>query len=446
MFVELKKTWGKTCVPRAALARTLCLGRTLCLSLLLWQLSLTAVAQLPTAPAAEPDSRPELQLDLALALAMNSDDPALRRWQARADALREHAVADAQLPNPEITGSLANVPTDSFRFDRDNMTQIRFGVRQQFPAGASLDIRRQQRLQQAEVELQREGLERLRIALDVRELWFELFYQQQAIGLIERSKAAVSEQIQALSAGFASGRLHAQDLSRAELEASLLEDQRSDHQNQQQRLQAGLARYIGPAAHDPMPAEWPALVDFPDRDSIESRLVKHPAVAVEDAQAAVVEHAIELAEQAYKPAWAIEAGYGLRTERADLASIGVSLSLPIFTDKRQDRRRAAAIGEHSAELLDRDLLLLQLRRDLQQSWADWQGLGERVTLYQQLIEARAAQTAQASLTTYANGQTDFAELMRSQLALLEVQLKRSQVENERAQAWSRLVYLTGGEL
>jgi len=416
------------------------------LLLLLWQLSLTAMAQGLSAPVTAGDSQPTLRLDRAVALAVNNDDPALQRLQSRADALRQQAVADAQLPDPEITGSLANVPTDSLRFDRDNMTQIRVGVRQQFPAGRSLDIRRQQRLQQADVELQRQALERLRIALDVRELWFELFYHQRAIALIKRSKAAVSEQIGALSAGFATGRLQAQDISRAELEAALLEDQRRDHQIQQQRLQAGLARYIGTTAHDPLPEQWPPLADFSDIDSIEALLIRHPAVAVEAAQAAAVEHDIELAKQAYKPAWAVEAGYGLRTARPDLASIGVTLSLPIFTNKRQDQRRAAAIGQHSAELLDRDLLLLQLRRDLQQSWADWQGLGERVSLYQQLIEARARQTTAASLSTYANGQTDFAELMRSQLALLEVQLKRVKVQSERARAWAKLAYLSGGEL
>lgn len=453
-------------VPSAAL-RTVCsrllLTLSLSLSLLLWWPGQSARAQVQTniqaeaQAEAENETQTELQaqvqadnqasmgLERAVALALRSDDPALQRLQARADALREQAVADAQLPDPEITGSLANVPTDSFRFDRDNMTQIRVGVRQSFPAGNSLDIRRQQRLQQAETALQQQALERARIALDVRSSWFELFYHQQAMASIERSQAAVAQQIEALSAGFASGRLHAQDLTRAELESALLDDRHRDHRRHSERLRAALARYIGTVADAPLPDEWPKLADLPAYEQMEAWLVKHPAVAVEAAQAAVAEHDIGLAEQAYKPTWGLEAGYGLRTERPDLASIGVTLSVPIFTGKRQDRRRAAAIGQHSAELLDRDLLLLELRRDLQQAWSDWQGLGERVALYRQLIEARAVQTAQASLTTYANGQTDFAKLMRSQLALLEVQLKRMQVQSEQAQAWARLIYLSGGE-
>ena len=100
------------------------------LLLLLWQLSLTAMAQSASEPVAAGDSQPTLRLDRALALAVNNDDPALQRLQSRADALRQQAVADMQLPDPEITGSLANV------------------------------------------ELQRQALERLRIALDVRECEF----------------------------------------------------------------------------------------------------------------------------------------------------------------------------------------------------------------------------------------------------------------------------------
>lgn len=436
---------------RSAALRTVCrrLLLLLSLTLLLWWPDLSGRAQVQAeavneAPAPA-DSQSSLRLERAVALAMRSDDPALQRLQARADALREQAVADAQLPDPEITGSLANVPTDSFRFDRDNMSQIRVGLRQSFPAGNSLDIRRQQRLQQAETLLQQQALEHARIALNVRSNWFELFYHEQAMASIARSQAALAQQIEALSAAFASGRLHAQDLTRAELESALLDDRQRDHRRHSKRLRAALARYIGTVADASLPDEWPKLTDLPTYEDMEARLARHPAVAVEAAQAAVAEHEIGLAEQAYKPTWGLEAGYGLRTERPDLASIGVTLSVPIFTDKRQDRRRAAAIGQHSAELLDRDLLLLELRRDLQQAWADWQGLGERVALYQQLIEARAVQTTQASLTTYANGQTDFAELMRTRLALLEVQLKRMQVQSEQAQAWARLIYLSGGE-
>jgi len=399
-----------------------------------------------TGNAQQPAEFPEDRLTLATAvqLALRMDDPALQRLELRAQALEEAAVADAQLPDPMITGQMANVPTDSFRFDRDGMTQaVRVGLRQEFPAGKTLAIKGQRRRDEAAVQRSNRSLELERIRLETRQLWFSLFYHDQAVHIIQRSRKAVAEQIDSLVARFATGRMNAQDVLRTELELALLDDQITEHQRQADVQRAGLARWIGTAAQSTLPDKLPVLPEPPALQDMESELVNHPTVVVEDAQAAVVANDIRLAEQAYKPAWALEGGYGLRTERPDLASVGLTLSLPLFTSKRQDRRWAAAVQQHSAELLDRDLLLLELRRDLQQTWADWGRLNERVRLYRQAVGERAQQTAEASMTTYANNQTDFAELIRSQLAELEVELKRVELETDAAQAWARLAYLAG---
>ena len=65
----------------------------------------------------------------------------------------------------------------------------------------------------------------------------------------------------------------------------------------------------------------------------------------------VEETDVDLAKQAYKPAWAIEGGYGARgADRPDFASVGVSLTIPLFTGKRQDRALSAARKDKSAAI------------------------------------------------------------------------------------------------
>ena len=237
--------------------------------------------------------------------------------------------------------------------------------------------------------------------------------------------------------------MHAQDLSRTRLELSLLDDRLVEHRRLVDVARDSLARYIGRAALRPLPEAIPEFAKPRDLAALEKGLVKHPRVRIADARIEAADLGVQLAEQAYKPEFAIEGGYGLRKERSDLATIGITLSLPLFTDKRQDRQRLAAVRESGAHRLERDMLLLEMKRQLEQALVNWRRLNERITLYRRAVGKRARETAEASFTTYANNQTDFAELIRSQLAELDIELKQAELEAEAAKAWARLAWLTG---
>ncbi|MGK7296926.1 MAG: TolC family protein [Candidatus Wenzhouxiangella sp. M2_3B_020] len=389
------------------------------------------------------ESQP-LTLDEAVATALTTEDPEFARFTARAEALENRAVADSQLPDPKITGQVANVPVDSFEFDQEGMTQaLRLGLRQEFPAGKTLKVRGEQRRAEAEAERARREAALREVELATRTAWLDLAYQARATRILTSSREAIAKQIDSLASRFATGRMHAQDVLRTELELALLDDRLVEHQRLADVAREALARYIGREAFRPLPGEFPAFPEPRPLAALENRLVDHPQVRVADARVEVAELGIKLAEQAYKPAFALEGGYGLRTDRPDLASIGVTLSLPLFTDKRQDRQRAAAVHQRGARDLDRDALLLDLRRQLEQEMANWRRLNQRIALYRQAVGNRARETAEASITTYANSQTDFAELIRSQLAELDVELKHAELETRAAKAWALLAWLTG---
>ena len=408
-------------------------------------LSLAGAAAPATAAAPPPPSTVGalLTLEQAVALATESSDPALERLTERAEALEERAVADAQLPDPMVTAQLNNVPTDTFALDEADMTQARLGLRQEFPPGRTLAERGRQRHQEAQAQRARRQLELREIALATRQAWFELAYQRQAMTIVARSRESVAQQVDSLAASFATGRINAQAVLRSELELSLLDDRLTEHRRRAEIARAELARYIQEHADRPLPEGWPTLVTLPRLPVLVSRLVDHPAVQAESAEIAAADAAVAIAAEAYKPAWALEGGYGFREDRTDLASIGLTVTRPLFTDKRQDRRHRAAVRQRGAEQLDRDTVLLELRRRLDQAWSDWQRFTERLTLYRSAVGDRARETAEASITTYANGQTDFAELIRSQLAELDTRVTAAELEARAAQAWARIVYLAG---
>ena len=46
------------------------------------------------------------------------------------------------MPDPTLFAVAQSLPTDTFDTDQEPMTQLRFGIRQMFPKGDSLDIKR----------------------------------------------------------------------------------------------------------------------------------------------------------------------------------------------------------------------------------------------------------------------------------------------------------------
>ena len=385
-----------------------------------------------------------LSLEEAVRLAVTAADPSVRSSEERAAALEQRAVADAQLPDPTASVAAANLPVDTFRLNQEAMTQIQFGLRQEIPRGETLELNGIRRQAQSDGERARSALRSRQIELAVRTAWLDRFYLEHALGFVADKRNAVSELLGALSASFATGDLTSQDILRAELELSLLDDRLIEIEQMDARIRADLARYIGVAAMRPMPDTLPDLDDPESLPTFVENLVRHPAVITGDAAIAVENADVGLAEEAYKPSWAMEAGYGLRAGgRADFATIGVSLSIPLFTGMRQDRNLEAAVRERSAAQLDRSATLLDLRRELERAYADWTHLGERVALYRTAATARAHETAEASITTYANRLTDFPELIRSQLAELDTELKHLELRTQRAKAWAVLNYLKG---
>jgi len=411
---------------------------------LLLAVATIAAAEQPTThqpPTGEPLP---LGFNEAVIIALEAGDPLLDRAVARAAALGHDAVAAAQLPDPMVSAQIANVPVDSFGFNNDGMTQaLRLGLRQEFPPGNTRSMQRRQLDTEAEVERSRWRLTRRQIALATRQAWLELAWQGRAIELLTQSRQAIGQHIEALQSGFAAGRLHAQSLLRAELELALLDDRMAEFRRQADLARADLARHIGRSAFRPLPDSLPDPAAQALGAALEKGLVEHPAVVIEQTRIAAADLAVDLAEQAYKPRLALEAGYGLRVDRADLASIGLTMSVPLFTGKRQDRRRTAAIERSHAAQSDRDAVLLDLRRQLDRATADWQRYRERLELYRQVVSQRASETAEAALVTYANGQTDFAEWIGGELAELDALVQQTRLQALAIEAWARIVYLVG---
>lgn len=397
-----------------------------------------------------------LSLEQAIRQAQDQD-PWLSGNQLRQEALVARSIAAGELPDPVVNVGLANLPTDTFDFNQEAMTQVRVGVSQQLPRGDSRALRRQQ-LEQlgSQYPLQRAD-RRAQLAVTVTRLWLELYRQQERVRLVQQDRSLFEQLVDVARSRYATvlGRASQQDLIRAQLELTRLDDRLTRWRQEQATASARLAEWLPGAAataHLQLPAAAPSLTvvassgDAGRRDSSRQVLMAHPAVLELDRRIAAGDTAVSVAEQEYRPQWAFSASYGYRehdpqgVERSDFFSLGVTVDLPWFTDRRQDQGVRAARAESAALRTERALLLRNLDAQLASAAAELQGLAERRALYRERLLAQMDEQAQAALTAYTHDDGDFAEVARARIAQLNARIEALDIEVDYLQAVARFNY------
>jgi outer membrane protein TolC len=365
-------------------------------------------------------------------------DPVISRFQSQSLALQERAVAEAQLPDPTVR----------LGYMREDMREAQVGVMQMFPRGRTRALRGERTRALASAEDARAADQALRVLRAVRTSWLEAYYQARAGDVIRESRELFAQLVAVTEQQYAAGRGDLQDVLRAQLELSLLDDRSTRAQAGEDAARAELGRWIGhQEAARPLPGELPALPTVADKTRTLEELADHPVLQVEEAMLAASDREVDLARQLYRPGWALDLTYGRILDepmdaRQNTWSVMVQFDLPIFTSKRQDRQFAASQQQAAAARYGRAERLRDLQSAVESEHAAWQRLGERFELYERELLPQSGQTAQAALQAYQARATEFSMLMRAYLNELENRLQALRVQVDRARVQANLLYFS----
>ena len=385
-----------------------------------------------------------LTLPETVTLALNANDPSVALFEQEALAFEDRAIADSQLPDPTLRAQIANFPFSSFDFNREAMTQLKFGISQKLPKGQTLALTRDKRNAQAQAVRAQKTLRERQIVLYARRAWLELYYWREARKLTEESQQKVGELGGVAEAVYASGRSSLQDVLRVELETSALGTKLIDIDRNQDIARANLERLLGRFdGARPIASKFPSLPNLSTEGQVRDKLSTHPSIQILEANIETKSRDVDIASEQYKPGFTFDAGYGLRDSRSDFGSIGVSVSLPLFSKKNKDYALSAAKRMRVSETLRRDTQILELERTLRRDWAQYARVGERIALYEQDVLIRARETRDAAMIAYGNKLADFSELVRAELAVLDIELTLARLRIDRVQAQANLLYLNG---
>ena len=395
-----------------------------------------------------------LTLNLAIEHAL-AGNPGLEEIKARAEALAAIPSQAGSMPDPTVNVGLLNVPTSNFNLHSEDMTMLEMGVSQTIPFPGKLALREKIAEQEALAAADSIDEARLRLAREVKQSWWRLFYYDRALNLLDETERVFQQLIDIAQAKYKIGKGTQQDVLLAQLELSKLKNEKLElislRHTQNARLNALLDR--GPE----IPVRIPGEAEFKLPDIVESNLQDkalqiRPLFAQHQKMLDAAQTKVDLAKQDFYPDFTVGGGYAFRQNtptgqsRSDFASVQLSMNVPIYANRKQ----AKAVDQRQSELLQEQYSLKdehhKIQAEIAAKAAEYQQAKEKLLLLEHEIIPQAQQTVDSLLAGYQVSQTNFTDLLRTQLSLFQYQTQYWQALSGTQQLLAELSAAIGEEL
>ena len=397
------------------------------------------------APAAGPIPSPLTMHDAQrLALARS---PALAQARAEIEAGRSKAEFRSQLPDPVLTLGAQNLPADTLALNQSGMSMLGIGLSQKFPPPGKLRfIHRQLEWDTAVLRYRMQNL-RAGVVRAVRRAWLALYYDDRALKVLHENQALYRRIAQVALARYRAGHGQVADVLKARLASDGLIDQEDAWRSKRRQAQSRLAQLLDLPSFDHIAVSraFPRLPAIPPLQTLLTNLVHHPVVVAQDDTIRAAQLNAAVARRDFYPSYEISAAYAHRAtpgvRAPNLVSVGVSLSLPLFSGRRQNARLRRRVAQTQAARDQRDELLLNLRQQAQSRYADYDALTRRVRLLRHTLVPEARQTVVVSLSAYRTGVLSLPEVLRAQRTVLNQTLRLWLLKTDLARVTADLDYL-----
>ena len=375
--------------------------------------------------------------------AATSGQPQVRTSELRLEARREIADAADELPDPRLRAGIQNLPVSgpaAFELGRQLPTQIQLGIEQEIPNLA----KRRARFGMADADIDLAAAQlhqtRYRVRVGAGMAWISLAYAQRALTVADEALAEIESLVPLARSSVAAGSARpaeSLEVRRAVLE---VEDMRTRIEADRETAQAMLSRYTAlpnATATGTIPS-----ADL-DPEGLRAMLQNNPELVVALAQVRQAEARSDLARSERRPDFGVNVSYGRRDpDFGDAISVMGSITLPIFADRRQNPRIAAAEAEAAAAQSARADRLRELEAQFETDLAAWRSAYRQWQRATDELLPLAESRVDLERASFAAGRADLLDIIDAikTLAMLRVEILQREEASVEAAANLRLTY------
>jgi outer membrane protein TolC len=377
---------------------------------------------------------------------------------ARVQSLEEEISFAGSLEDLRLGFGVLNLPTDSWEFDEEPMTQKTVFLAQKFPWFGKLSLRSQRQALVASEQQAMLEAKKLELVRKIAIAYYELGFVVTNAGINERLTDMVTQLLKVAETRYASGEGLQQDVLQAQVELSKLIDEKIVLEKRSRTLRDQINELLNReqfmSIKPLIDLEYPEVeLNFQDlKDLKERSLANSPWLRLRQAKVAQSEVEIKLAKKEYWPDMDFKVAYGQRDEDftgrnlPDFFSATVTLNLPVWAKSRQNKKLAASKKSHDAEIKSYRNLAESLPYQVNVLATEIKNTQKNYRLYVDALLVQSEQWARSSLAAYEVGKVEFNTMVNAQILLLRAELQAKRYLFSIYQKLAELEELIGGPL
>lgn len=381
------------------------------------------------------------------ALAQNPEIQAARK---RIDALSYQVPVASALPDPLLNMTAFPEPIQTAA----GQQEFSLSASQKLPWRRKLE--RQAAVVQARADASRAELAAVELGTvaKVKKAYYELYFLQQAIEITEEELDLLGQIRNVADTRYRTGQTSQQDVLRADLEISNVENELIRLRRQLTGARARLASLLHVSPQTPLAAlrELPEEQLPQDLAQLQRRAVAaRPELHAKLAALASQRHKVDLARLEYVPdvtvgaSWIAisEAGISPVSNGEDAVLLNLGMNLPLYR-KRLDMSVRSAEAGAVATAREYDALRDATQEEVVDLFAQAQSEQQLIELFRNDILPQARQTLEVSSRAYNVGETDFLQLIDNWRELLRYEVGYRRLEASLRQTLADLERVVGG--
>jgi len=396
-----------------------------------------------------------LTVDQAVETALKGN-PNYAQIQARYKSLQDIPSQVGSLPDPTIALNGMNLPANDFDTKQEGMTQLQFGISQAFPFPGKLALKEKAAEYMAAAGLDNVYELRLKLKQQVTSSWWELYYIERSLDVIEANLNLLRQFVKIAETKYKVGDGLQQDVLLAQLELSKLLEQEIRVKSLRKNEVATLNTLMGESAHKQILLNKSIKKTLKTIEPVETLIAeaneKNPLLKKDENLISAAKSRLSLAEKEYYPDFNVGVKYGDRrgdnangSQRDDVVSLMFNMSVPLYASSKQDK----GVSQRRNELSQREYS----RKDTQNAISSrivslssgYLKSRDLFSLFDTGIIPQAQQTVDSMLSGYKVSEVDFLNLVRSQIILLNYQIRYWRALSQGKQFQAKLDEITVGE-
>ena len=402
----------------------------------------------PLAWAQDPGIRvPDpLSLEWCLETAQHNN-PDIAAERAAAEAALRRIRPAGSLEDPRLGYAAVNLPVGEWDFDSSPMSGNQFELQQKLPFPGLLGNREAAARAAAAAAEEALADRRRRVSAEVERAWAALGFAQRALEITESNIELLRQIAKIAEAKYRVGAGLQQDVMRAQVELTLLLEERLGRVAALRTREARVSALLDlpPSTSLPRTAGLRDATPLPDLETLLERLAEtSPLLQAFSRQVEQQEWVLRAAQLEGYPDVDLGIGYRLRAAAPgdpvsgdDFVSAGLTVRLPVDRGKWRERvaERDALVRRAKAA---RRAALAQLRDSVRSTFADLARADAQVALLETGLLPQARQSLESSRSGYEVDKVDFLSLLDSRVKLLEAELGLVRAVTDRRAAFAAL--------